>query len=536
MSNSTTCANPISFIKVNIPNSATNVRGLHALDINNDNIAEIVACDISSYQCNVFQQKESDWALTDQISLGFRVCWPYSVRFGYVNNDNIMDIIVGCYKYSSLFYVLGTNNVSPPFFQRVASVIDAKPKGDVFFEIVSADFVSPNGQSDLIAAFQGTNTIEIYPSKNTAPFFDVQDSIVVSTTMSEPRALALYDFDGDNALDIVVSATGMISVYLNRNSGQSWKSHIIIQENDLIAVVSVIAFAPNPVIQSSAIAYTLHANDNVSAVFSATNFYQNNNYDEKIVFDANYDGAIRIAQANINNDDRPDLLFVAMHDSLQISYVINENVCGLSSFAPRISFSANSKITDMAVIDFDNDGDDDVFVSGFSGSPTALYINQCNPNRPMGRSSYCPTSSPFVSPSVSPSASPTFSPSIAFLPSQAPSLMVFPSISPSLSPSFFHSVENGSGGGIIMKRGGGISVLAILGVSCASCCILFYCYCIFITLYILKKKRENNKIQKNNGIELHSQLDVPIPEEIEYIHKSLPQNDSSENNNDANIE
>lgn len=160
--------------------------------------------------------------------------FPRDLVLGYFNNDENIDIAVVNFSNNIV-----ANTISVSFGDGLGgfSLATAFQVGLNSRDIKAGD-LDNDGDTDLVTANFGTNTISILTNNGSGSF-----TVVTKNVESKPNGLSVNDYNGDGFVDILVSTQALIApsntssnVYLLLNNGSGSFSTPSIQGTDIFTV------------------------------------------------------------------------------------------------------------------------------------------------------------------------------------------------------------------------------------------------------------------------------------------------------------
>jgi hypothetical protein len=248
---------------------------------------------------------------------------PKSVAEVDLNGDGKPDLVVANEGDNTVSVLLNTTapGASTPAF----ATQETFATGNAPISVAVAD-VNGDGRPDLVVANNGSGTVSVLLNTTapgaTTPSFALQQTFATGTN---PRSVAVADFNGDGKFDLVVAndGSGTVSMLLNTT-------------------------APGATTLSFANQQT----------FTTGN------------------GPISVAVADVNGDGRPDLV-VANLGSNTVSVLLNTTVPGATSpsFIPQQTFATGTNPRSVAVADFSGDGKPDLVVAKVGSNTVSVLLN-----------------------------------------------------------------------------------------------------------------------------------------------------------------
>lgn len=297
-----------------------------------------------------------------------------SVAFADVDNDNDLDVVIsgaldfGGNKSSTLYLNSGTGSFSAAVNAPFADVDNCS--------IAFADVDGDNDQDLLIAGRDAGSSLvaKLYTNDGNGIFTEVMGTPFVSV---EYCSVAFADIDNDNDLDVLIvgknaSSTPSTKLYTNDGSG-------------------VFTDVPSTGLENAshgAIAFADVDNDNDQDVLITGYYFSNMKFAELYINDGSgtftasstsaFEGITfgSVAFADIDNDNDQDVLITGFTGSSDPSTILYENDgSGIFTVIAGTPFPALESSTGNFG-DFDGDNDQDLIITGYtSNGITEIYEN-----------------------------------------------------------------------------------------------------------------------------------------------------------------
>lgn len=285
---------------------------------------------------------------------------PYSIVAGDFNNDEHDDIAVANFGTNSisLFFGYGNGTLS---LLKILSLGTCRP-----VSIVVCDF-NKDSNRDIITANFATDSISILLGNGDGTF-EIQ--MIFSTGYnSDPKSVAVADFDNDNQMDIAVanSGTNNVFIFLGYTNGSFERKFIL---------SSGIGSEPYAIIVEDFnrdhhldICVANSGNENIGIFFG----YGNGSFEEQITYSTG-NGSIpcSVAVGDFNQDNLVDIVVansVANNIGIFLGY-------GKNMFLNQIDYSTGSHTLPYSVLvhDFNKNGRSDVLVTNYLSSTIVLLF------------------------------------------------------------------------------------------------------------------------------------------------------------------
>ncbi|CAF1175169.1 unnamed protein product [Rotaria sordida] len=180
-------------------------------DLNKDNNLDIVVANYGSHSIGVLLgYGNGHFANQTTISLGS--ARPLALAIGTLNKDDQLDIAVVNYGTSTVTILIGYNNGS----FRIETIYDMG-YDSIPYSLIIADFNNDN-QFDIAVVNYGTSNLAILMANENGTF---ESKTYLTGKGSHPSSIAVGDFNKDNRLDIAIanSGTDNIGIFLGYENG-----------------------------------------------------------------------------------------------------------------------------------------------------------------------------------------------------------------------------------------------------------------------------------------------------------------------------
>ncbi|CAF0853554.1 unnamed protein product [Adineta steineri] len=335
-------------------------------DLNNDNKLDIIVANHGTNSVGLFLgQGNGAFEIQVIISTGYK-SQPYSVAVHDLNNDTYMDIVVACSGLNTIDVLLGFGNGSFTIPYKYSTDNNSFP-----LSLVIGDFDNDNKLDIAIANYQN-ESVGIFFGYGNGFFKDEMIFFSVSYNFN-PYAIAAADFNGDNRLDIAVvnydyNYVDIVLTYrnytfLSQNTyptgTQSYPGSVVVADfnNDKLLDIAV-----------------ANAGTNNIGIFLG---YGNNTFSTEITYStSNYSKPNSITIGDFNNDKQVDII-VTNSGTNNIGIFLSY---GNGTFSNQTTYSTGngSAPQDLAVGDFNNDGQLDVVVANYWDFNIGIFLGYGN--------------------------------------------------------------------------------------------------------------------------------------------------------------
>jgi len=296
-----------------------------------------------------------------------------SVAFADIDNDGDQDVLItGDNILLGPIAKLYTNDGSGYFTEVGGTPFQSVAWSSIAF----ADIDNDNEQDVLITGQYYQGIANLYTNDGNGFFSEVLDTTFVGVFFS---SIAFADIDNDNDQDVLI--TGRSG---DLGSGQP---NAILYSNDGNGFFTEITNTPFEAVSSGSVAFADIDNDSdqdviITGSFSAKLYTNDGNGSFTEVIGTPFEEVIfsSVAFADVDNDNDQDMLIAgSLYDNSSISKLYTNNGNGIFTENIGSSFvGVGWPVCSIAFVDNDNDGDQDVLITG-SGI-AILYTNDGNGN------------------------------------------------------------------------------------------------------------------------------------------------------------
>lgn len=342
---------------------SSNFSGLEAIktdDLNNDGFADIATVSNTAHAVHVLINNRNGGYTTSSYSSGGSS--PISLKIADFNNDGNADIVVANRGSSDLRVLLGNGNGGFAGGAMIAS-------GGVSPYVIEVGDFNGDGNQDIITANLSSNTVHLLLGNGSGGF---TTGNTVSSGGTSPFGLAVGNFNADLLQDVVVSnssgtlqvllgsSNGTLSVGSNFSSGGTNSRGVVAGDfnRDGIDDVAVANMGNNSVRVFLAIG---------SGGFSTGTSIATGDTNPRALAVGNFDtdGNLDLAVSHISGNDRVSILLGTGTGTFTTGLLL-----------PTGGASTDSDLESVAVADLDNNGRDDVVVTGFGSGTVYQLMNR----------------------------------------------------------------------------------------------------------------------------------------------------------------
>jgi hypothetical protein len=371
------------FIQQNFP-TETRPYSVAVADFNGDGLPDLVIANNGSGTLSVLMNTTAPGAATPTFAAPLTLTaglHPISVAVGDFGGDGRPDIAVANYDSGTVSVFVNTTPAgasTPSFEPQQTFAVTFGPN-----ELAVGDF-NGDGRPD-IAVVGGSNTVSVLMNQ-TAPgsafvSFAPQQAFTVN---SDPRGIAVGDFNGDGRPDIAVGMYSGSSVSILTNTTPAGSATVSFAPQQTFAVGSApdsIAIGdfngdgrPDLAVANYS-AGTVSVLMNTTPVGAATPSFA-----AQQTFVPGVHDAWAVAVSDLDGDGRPDLV-VTNSFSNTVTVLANTTPAGASfaSFAAPQAFAVGTKPVAVATADFTGDGRPDLVVANLNSNNVSVLKNASSP-------------------------------------------------------------------------------------------------------------------------------------------------------------
>jgi hypothetical protein len=334
-------------------------RDIHSIDLDGDGDEDLISIESTSflrvYENNGSGGYENGQTISSDLNLGVST---YSAD---LNGDGNFDILAASSLDKRIVWYQNDGNWG--FSAADTISINEENTSSVYTGDLDND-----GDNDVIATSQRFGTISWYKNDGNGVF---SDSITVAPieSVNQISEVISVDIDSDGDLDILATSNFPGSVFLIENKGNSvFEKPAKIADNASFAKEIVAVDFNND--GNLDIAYSAAFDNGVAWIENLGNL----EFSSPRVIDTKVRETESIIAADFNNDGRIDIATATPRSDLITWY---ENINDTLFSNPKIIASnTNSSPISIEVIDIDNNGREDVFVSSFETEEMLYYRNE----------------------------------------------------------------------------------------------------------------------------------------------------------------
>jgi len=345
-------------------------------DIDNDNDLDLFITGYSNNEEPISKLYTNDGSgnFTEVANTPFVGTYSSSIAFSDIDNDGNQDILITGYSDQGKISKLYANDGSGNFTEVINTTFTAVSDGSIAF----ADIDNDGDQDVLITGYSDQGRIsKLYTNDGSGSFTEVLDTTFTAVSDS---SVAFSDVDNDGDQDVLItgySDQGKISKLYFNDGNENF-----VEANSLLFIgVSDSSVAFSDVDNDGDQDVLITGYSDKSEIAKLYTNDGNGNFTE--VFDTPFIGVSNsfIAFVDINGDNNQDVFISGyFNKSIVSTLFVND---GSGNFmevkgSPFIGIAIGS----VAFSDIDNDGDQDVLVTGYSifRETTKLYINDGSGN------------------------------------------------------------------------------------------------------------------------------------------------------------
>lgn len=354
--------------------------GIMLGDIDGDGKSDVVAINRSAATLSVYRNtsstgivSSSSLATAQTFTVGSS---PYFGKLADVDGDGKLDVIVGNNSSNTLSILRNTSSLGVISFATKVDLTTATNPRDV----AVGDF-DGDGKPDLVAPNFSSNTVSVF--KN----FSSTGNIIFSTKVDYPtgngpsRVLAA-DVDGDSKIDIVVTNFNSytLSIFRNIHTSGSFSSTSFATKVDFAAGTNAdgIVFGDVDYDGKSDIVISNQGASSVSVYrnTATSGAITTSSLAAKVDFTVGT-SPMGVVLSDMDGDSKVDIV-ACNYTTNNLSVLRNTSTSGsvtTGSFASKVDFVVGTNPTGIAVGDIDNDGISDVVIGNTSSNNISILRN-----------------------------------------------------------------------------------------------------------------------------------------------------------------
>jgi hypothetical protein len=347
---------------------------LHTSDLDNDGDLDLIVFAENDYELHWYENLDGTANFGPSMFIG-EVISGYDIETADVNQDGMIDIVVSSTSRDKVSIYARTDNQQP--FEEVILSEDLR-----FARSLSLQDIDNDDDLDIVTTSSDDNQMYWFDNQMTDWGFIKEP--MMSKLLEYPRCMEAYDYDLDGDLDFVTSSqkgtqlTSSILWYENVRNGNFLVEQEIVFEDDLrlhmIKAADLDQDGDTDILATSSGKLIWYKNNGPSQGFEEvllTSEFASRHVD---VIDYDLDGDLDIVAT----------LGGSVYSSTGLW--LFSNLDGQETFDQGVEIGNStyfSEFIDVKVLDFDNDGDEDLVVGESEGS---IYLYETIADQlPMGR-------------------------------------------------------------------------------------------------------------------------------------------------------
>ncbi|MBL7859709.1 MAG: VCBS repeat-containing protein [Cyclobacteriaceae bacterium] len=337
---------------------------------------------LTAYSPQSFKPTFSGSGTIDATTLAAKVdfttgTFPDYVSLADADIDGKSDILVSngnSATFSALRNVSTSGSIIASSFSTKVDFTTAVSPNSVEYGDLDGD-----GKLDMVVANATSNSISLYRNVSTPGAITTGSfaaKVDFSTSLSNPRNLAIRDFDGDGKPDIAVSNGNSANavVFRNTTSVGAFTSGSLAIPVSFTAGTSPSGIASGDVDgDGKADLIISNSSSNTISVFRNTSVSGTISFAAKVDFTTGT-GPHNLAVADIDGDGKEDII-VPNSTAGTVSVIRNNSTVGTISLAAKVDFTAGSNTIGIAVGDLNGDGKLDVISSNTLSNNISVFRN-----------------------------------------------------------------------------------------------------------------------------------------------------------------
>lgn len=347
------------------------IRGSIAFgDINNDGNQDLMITGETTFgsRCNVIYMNDGYGVFERVERSTFEAVYNSSTAFADIDGDGDLDLLISGDSNNSPVTILYENTGNGVFVEVINTPFVASSSGDITFGDIDGD-----GDLDVFIGGIFAGHSKFYVNDGVGDFVEIPNNTFPSTLFN--NSIILEDFDGDGDLDVMFTSSFGISIFNNNgnntfniSTNNGFNTYVSANQSAK-AVADVdgdgdmdIVFTGAPMGPNSLVTF-LYLNDgtgsfvqDVSAPFEGVNL-----------------GSLEFA--DVDNDGDQDLMVAGKNSSnVAITKLYTNNGSGVFTENTSTSFPGIYE-SSIAFADVDNDGDQDLLLSGLGIETAKIFEN-----------------------------------------------------------------------------------------------------------------------------------------------------------------
>lgn len=336
--------------EVTITNQADLITNIITADLNNDGFIDIVSASKNDNKVAWYKNLNGNGTFSDQIIISQTITNAFGLISADFDLDGDADIAATSPNDDKIYLFKNTNLT---FQSSLVSTEVIEPQG-----IAAGDF-NNDGLIDIAAtdSWEAAYNNKIYWFVNGKSSFIVHN---INQNKSSWR-LAMSDYNMDGNIDIFYSDGQYVCLVENLGSGE-FGDEIILYDNGYNIYDLGFADANNDGTDDLFV---------LDAMGDSFFWFENldGSFSSPIYIDTQGNGPVNMDFSDIDGDNNIDVM-VALANENKIALYLN--TLGNGTFTKTIIIDTVNSLNSICFIDYDNDGDDDIF---YSGNNAVIFLN-----------------------------------------------------------------------------------------------------------------------------------------------------------------
>ncbi|CAF2712982.1 unnamed protein product [Rotaria sp. Silwood2] len=330
-------------------------------DFNNDSRQDLTILNQGTGTVGVFLSFDYATFRNQNVSATGVLSYPQSVAVGDFNNDSFLNVVVANYGSSNIGIFLGMGNGMFTAQRTLSTGSRSAP-----YTVAVSDF-NKDSLLDIVVGNTGTNNVGIFLGYGNGTF--TAQTIFSIGGGSNPRSIAVTDFNKDSLLDIAVvnSATSNVAILLGYGNG-TFRYHISLGTGTKSSPHSItVGDFNNDHLVDIAVANT--KTDNIGIFLG----YDNGTFAVQMTFSTGADSFPQsVTVGDFNNDSLLDIA-VVNYLSSNIGIFIGY---GNGTFTPQTTYSTENGSLPMMLTasDLNNDNRLDIAVVNYGANNVGIFF------------------------------------------------------------------------------------------------------------------------------------------------------------------
>lgn len=332
------------------------------VDVNNDNKPDIVVANSGTTTVGVLLNTGNGSFPSQTTYSTGATSSPIAVSVVDVNGDNRPDIVVANSGTANVGVFLNVGNGTFLNQTTYSTGISSSPRG-----VTTVD-VNGDGKPDIVVSNSGTSNVGVLLNAGNGTFLN--QTTHSTDTGSSPRGLTIVDVNGDSKPDIVVANSGTHNVGIFFNAGNGTFLNQTTYSTGASSAPRAVAVAD---VNGDNMPDIIPADTGINSVGVLLNAGNSTFLNQTTYSTGATTGPRTVAVADVNNDNKPDII-VGNTASTYVSVLLN---IGNGTFLNQTTYStgATAGPSSISVVDVNNDNKPDIVVVNSAGANVGVFLH-----------------------------------------------------------------------------------------------------------------------------------------------------------------